>query len=244
MEKYLNFAKRSENHRPEVLLTLIDFSDSMDINDYKPSRIKGAIKANIKLITTKAKQYPNDRAGIIVFHSRARILHDLVKLSDGAESLCRSLKQYRDSGATDFTKPLEIAESIFFARSPSLQKNRKGIITKFLSEFLFETNENCPTRHIKKASCTENDITRRIIMLTDGEHNGGGSPVKVAERIKSKGVIIECVGIAGDRKDVDEQILKKIASRDENGTPRYCFIGDSETLLRKYESMAHHIRPV
>ena len=26
--------------------------------------------------------------------------------------------------------------------------------------------------------------------------------------------------------------------------PRYCFIGDTEKLIRKYQSMAHHIRPV
>ena len=46
------------------------------------------------------------------------------------------------------------------------------------------------------------------------------------------------------RKDVDEAILKKIASRNTDGSIRYCFIGDQQTLIKKYETLAKHIRPV
>lgn len=58
------------------------------------------------------------------------------------------------------------------------------------------------------------------------------------------GVIIECIGIAGTRKEVDEELLKQIASVDEHGRPRYCFISDTLNLIRKYESMVRHIRAV
>jgi len=43
---------------------------------------------------------------------------------------------------------------------------------------------------------------------------------------------------------VDESRLKKIASCNPDGSIRYCFIGDQQDLIRKYESLAHHIRPV
>ena len=79
-------------------------------------------------------------------------------------------------------------------------------------------------------------------MLTDGEHNQGGSPITVASRLKNGGVIIDCIGIGGSPKDVDEKLLEEIASRNPDGSIRYCFIGDQQQLLRKYENLAHHIK--
>jgi von Willebrand factor type A domain len=242
--KYLNFANHIQsNNQPEVLLTLVDFSGSMSIDDYKPSRQEGAIDANLKLIRTKAKQYPNDKIGIIVFHDEACVLHPPVSLATGANSLCQSLRDYNDSGGTDFTVALELAEKVFFKRPPYGKEINQSRIFKFLSKLLFETEDDSPSQHIKDIHSTGEEVTRRIIMLTDG-HNGGDSPIKIANRLKDANVIIECIGIAGNHKDVSEKILKQIASVDEYGNPRYCFIGDSESLIRKYESMAHHIRAI
>lgn len=88
-----------------------------------------------------------------------------------------------------------------------------------------------------------NRTLKRIILLTDGEHNTGSCPLKVASRLKSAGVVIDCIGIGGSPHDVDEKLLKSIASRNPNGSIRYCFIGDKHLLLKKYESLARHIRP-
>ena len=244
MEKYLNFAQKAQNDRPEVLLTLVDFSGSMSLEDYKPSRLEGAINANHKLIQTKARQYPDDLCGVIAFHHEAVVLHEPVSLAGAVNSLCKSLRDYDDSGGTDFTWALELAERVFFTSPPYGKQVRQSRISRFLTNFLFEATVDCSASHIKKATTVGNDITRRIIMLTDGEHVGEASPVKIANRLKGAGVIIECIGIAGNRHAVDEKMLKRIASVDENGKPRYCFIGNSESLLKKYESLAHHIRPV
>ena len=81
-------------------------------------------------------------------------------------------------------------------------------------------------------------------MLTDGEYNKGGSPLMVASRLKNAGVIIDCIGIGGSPGDVDEENLKQIASRNANGSIRYCFIGDQQQLLQKYQSLARHIQAV
>ena len=238
--RYLNYANRNNENIPEFLWTLLDFSGSMYEDDYKPSRIEGAIKANTKLIKTKAGLYPQDQMGIIAFDDKAHVLHTPAAIGKGSKSLCNSLrKDIEENGGTNFTAALELAEKCLF--TSTIIKKPSGIFSRLFSEILFESPEH-DLGHIRKIN-TQDKITRRIVMLTDGEHNGDGFPVKVAKRLKDAGVIIECIGIAGKRKDVDEIMLKKIASIDDNGKPRYCFIKDSSDLIKKYESMAHHIRP-
>jgi hypothetical protein len=91
----------------------------------------------------------------------------------------------------------------------------------------------------------ENDNSiKRIILLTDGEHLGGISPIDIANKLKSIGVTIDCIGIGGSPMEVDERLLKQIASRNPDGSIRYCFIGDQQKLLKKYRSLAHHIRAI
>ena len=62
--KYLNYAQRLLTQAMEIVWILIDYSPSMESDDYKPSRIEGAIKANTKLIETKAGLYPQDMMGV------------------------------------------------------------------------------------------------------------------------------------------------------------------------------------
>ena len=242
--KYLNFANPvSGNGKPEFLMTLIDLSPSMEDDDWKPSRKAGAIKANIELIKLKARHHPRDVAGVIGFGSYAELLHDPVKLANGARSICDSLKHIPDPNGTNFTAALEMAEDCFFG-TPKPLKNyiaRRPLI-RALSELFYEPDQHVPgsTREL----CTNKGMTRRIILLTDGEHNGISKPEKVADRLKSAGIVIDCIGIGGTPKDVDEARLKRIASRNPDGSIRYCFIGDQQKLLRKYQTLAHHIRAI
>lgn len=241
--KYLNFANPvSGNGQLEFLMTLIDLSPSMEDDDWKPTRKAGAIRANIELIKLKARHHPQDIAGVIGFGSYAKILHDPVKLADGARNICDSLKHIPEPDGTNFTAALKMAEDCFFG-TPKPLKNytaRRPLI-RALSELFYEPDQHTPGSTRKHR--TGKGMTRRIIMLTDGEHNGLSNPEKVADRLKNAGVIIDCIGIGGTPKDVDEKLLKKIASRDRNGSIRYCFIGNKQSLLRKYETLAHHIRP-
>ncbi len=241
--KCLNFANPvSGNGKPEFLMTLIDLSPSMNERDWKPSRREGAIKANIELIKLKARHHPMDVAGVIGFGSCAKLLHDPVKLADGARSICDSLKHIPDPDGTNFTAALEMAEDCFFD-TPKPLKNyiaRRPLIQAF-SELFYDPNQHVPGS--TREPHTNKGMTRRIILLTDGEHNGSESPQLVADRLKNAGVVIDCIGIGGTPTDVDEQLLNTIASRNSDGTIRYCFIGDQQTLIRKYETLARHIRP-
>ena len=76
--------------------------------------------------------------------------------------------------------------------------------------------------------------TERIVLLSDGGHNDGGDPVRVADELKNRGIIIECIGIGakGDR-GLHEDMLKEIAST-LNGKLLYRWIGDSGELQKHF----------
>ena len=82
------------------------------------------------------------------------------------------------------------------------------------------------------------NIQGHIVLLTDGDHNCPGFPRDWANRLKGSGVIIDCIGIGGSPSDVNEHLLRDIASIDESGRPRYRFIADSDSLLLEFREMA------
>lgn len=242
--KYLSFANRVlSDILSEILIMIIDLSASMDTQDWKPSRKAGAIEANKELIRVKAQYHPQDKVGIIGFGTKAEILHEPVCAADSAGSLCQALKNPPSMGTTNFTAALELAETCLFGNTAVLKKYNRGKgLSRFFSELLYgpvQQSSDC----IKESSATT-ETANRIILLTDGHHWDGPSPLRIAQRLKSAGVIVDCIGIGGSPTDVDESRLKKIASCNPDGSIRYCFIGDQQDLIRKYESLAHHIRPV
>lgn len=234
--KYLDFANRIQsNEVSETLMTLIDLSPSMDSDDWKPTRKAGAITANKELIKIKLKSHPHDRMGIIGFGYNARLLHAPICISKGIQGLQRALINPNGSGGTNFTVALALAENYFLGR---VNQPASNFFTRMLSEIFIEhENHKLPVGK-------DDSSLKRIIMLTDGEHNGSISPLAIASRLKNAGVIIDCIGIGGGPKDVDEKLLKQIASRNADDSVRYCFIGDQQKLLRKYQTLAHHIRAI
>jgi Mg-chelatase subunit ChlD len=241
--KYLNFANRViRGILLEILIIIIDLSGSMDAKDWKPSRKAGAIKANKELVKTEAQYHPQDKVGIIGFGTDAEILHEPVCLSQGAGSLLNALSTLPDMGYTNFKAALQLAEACLSGRPVAAGRNAgSGVVSGFLSWLLYDKPLRA-SNYIRETLSNDNCL-RRIIMLTDGDYNEGGSPLKVARRLKDAGVVIDCIGIGGSPTDVKEENLKEIASRNADGSVRYCFIGDQQQLIRKYESLAHHIRP-
>ncbi len=213
----------------ETLLTLLDLSFSMWINDWPPNRVDGAITANIELINRKLKSHPEDKVGVIGFGETAKILHPPVCLKHGSESLKKALDKPEELGSTNFTAALNLAEKCLLGKSSQWTG---GFFSRMLTELFVETDHNI--------EC-DNSL-KRVIMLTDGGHNHGNSPISVASRLKNAGIIIDCIGIGGTPKDVDEELLKRIASKNPDGSIRYCFIGNREQLISKYQTLANHIQ--
>jgi Mg-chelatase subunit ChlD len=85
--------------------------------------------------------------------------------------------------------------------------------------------------------CSKTQGTNQVVLLTDGFHNFGLSPKKAADKLR-KYATIECVGIGGKETDVDSTLLKYIASSRPDGTKRYRWIGEKETLVRHFRNLA------
>lgn len=77
----------------------------------------------------------------------------------------------------------------------------------------------------------------QVVALTDGHHNAGRGPKSVADSLR-KIATLECVGIGGCPSDVDEDLLKAIASPHPDGSPRYRWIGDKERLVEHFHNLA------
>lgn len=79
---------------------------------------------------------------------------------------------------------------------------------------------------------------RRIVMLTDGE---GGEPVTTAKRLRDAGVVIDIVGVGPTASDVNEKLLRQLASSIA-GELHYRFIRDHESLIAHYTQLANKTR--
>jgi len=76
---------------------------------------------------------------------------------------------------------------------------------------------------------------RRILLLTDGR---GGNPLPIAEKIKNDGILIDVIGIGGKPSAVDEPLLRRAATTDNDGFTHYWFIKDADSLVKHYQQLA------
>jgi len=80
----------------------------------------------------------------------------------------------------------------------------------------------------------------QVVLLTDGCHNTGPDPYATADMLRER-AIVECVGIGGGPADVDEELLRYIASSYPDGSKRYRWIGDKERLVQHFHNLAGRI---
>lgn len=78
-------------------------------------------------------------------------------------------------------------------------------------------------------------ITRRIVLLTDGQ---GGEPFRAAESLKAKGAVLDIIGVGASPGEVNERLLRAIAST-VAGELRYRFIKDQQSLVTHYTALAN-----
>lgn len=221
--RYLNFASGTNDartSRAERLVIAIDASSSMDESDWKPTRLGAAREATAALIERKRRIAPEDEIAIVSYAGAAEIVCHPVPVDSGASRLLRSLRAIRLGGCTNITAGLAASQRC-------LKPKKKGsLIGRLLTESSGSRAERC---------C-------RILILTDGGHNDGRPPLSLAARLKNDGVSIDCLGIGGSPSDVDEVLLRRIASLQPDGVaPRYAFIGDKSELITKFEQLAAHI---
>jgi Mg-chelatase subunit ChlD len=92
-----------------------------------------------------------------------------------------------------------------------------------------EAGLNLARKAIKRAGAAVNSI----VLLTDGEPNEGNAEA-AAKRVKSNGIELNIIGIGGSPADVNEPLLKQMASV-VDGERRYWFIRNVPDLVKRFE---------
>ncbi len=111
-------------------------------------------------------------------------------------------------------------------------KSIKGLRTKS------STNTAAGLRVAKKLICECSGVNNpRVLLLTDGDSNEGGCPVKEAGLLKEKGIQLDIIGIGGSPSEVNEPELRKMASV-VRGETRYWFIDSAPALIEKFKNLA------
>ena len=76
----------------------------------------------------------------------------------------------------------------------------------------------------------------QLILLTDGH---GGHPVSISQKAKQRhNATIDVVGIGGTPEDVNECLLRTVATTDPDGRSHYRFVKDAHTLKQHYHQLA------
>lgn len=94
------------------------------------------------------------------------------------------------------------------------------------------TNLNAPLVMATQLLDTRRHETLHIVMLTDGQ---GGDPLATAYLLKQSGAILETIGVGNSPYNVDENLLKAVASV-VNGKVLYRFIRDSDQLIEYFST--------
>ncbi|VGO23205.1 VWA domain-containing protein [Pontiella sulfatireligans] len=227
-----NFATAAQKLARKVCtIILIDVSPSMEAPDYPPSRLMAAIAAIIDLLGIKLERHPDDYVGIVKFSGSASIVQSPLPVGSQFEVLKHAaLNGLTVGGYTNIAAGLKCAAEALSHHCPV--PDRKGGAIK---EFFLGLDRGTAPSDASELKC---GIQGHVILLTDGDHNCPGFPRDWGKRLKDAGVVIDCIGIGGSPSQVNECLLRDIASVDESGRPRYRFIDDRDALLMEFHEMA------
>ena len=79
-----------------------------------------------------------------------------------------------------------------------------------------------------------------VTLFADGHHNYGDDPRNVAQRLRDIATV-ECVGIGASPEEVNEPLLREVASAYPDGSKRYRWIGDQERLVEQAKPLTGRI---
>ncbi len=221
---------------PDTLVLVVDVSGSMNRKDWSLSRLHGAKAACQALLERKHTLRPRDRVGLVTFGDEGKVRMAPTQVATGRKEISTAIKALKTGGGTEMSAGLKTAGRLLGSTFSPKDSFWTDPIAWLLSPFI--------TRDNASPGPESRGDNRRIILLTDGHNTGGTPPVRIAEQLKDSGIAIDCIGIGGSPGDVDEKELKAIASLDDNGKPRYWFIGQPAELIQTFKSLATSIRGI
>ncbi len=211
---------------PTYLICILDRSGSMGIEDYPPTRLLAGIRAIEAALDEKIKYRPQDKIGIVAFSEKSRCICPFTDVAD-RQKIVQSLKNLHPLSTTDFVKGLNTARKMF-EEEVGIRRQVPSLLRKLL---LMPSEAGMP----KQRTTT---LKLHAALISDGAHTEKSDPILAAEKLREIGVVLECIGIGGSPKDVDEECLKAMASTGPDGKPRYRFIGDTHALIQDFRRMA------
>lgn len=199
-----------------IWIFIIDTSGSMSTCDYPPTRLVAACEALTEFVKERRRAAPCDKVAIIAFSDNASVKQDLISV-ESQSAVVSALRRIKVDGGTNFASGLREAETLLKRR---LNPHR-GLLSRVFGTDESESGEN-------------NATTTRIVFCSDGHDYGSRNPVAIARKMKATGIVVECIGIGGCPKDVDEKRLRAMASVGPDGRVFYRFIGDKQKLIQEF----------
>jgi len=208
--------------KPIFTFFVIDVSGSMSSDDYPPTRVGAAGDASLAFLRESAARGGADhQAGVVTFNTRGRLAlppTDIRRIG-AFESVFDELD---GDGGTDFSAGLREVRAALDCGGGA------GLMGRLLAKV--------------KPAAVDPSVVRHVVFLSDGHSFAKSSAKSTAKELREAGVILETVGIGGSPEDVDERLLKAMASKDEQGEPRYRFIGDRQALLVEFKAKAARLK--
>lgn len=222
MKTEITSPQHSRQPRQDTVL-VVDCSWSMTERDYRPTRLDAAKASAKQYVNSRAQVSPNDRVAVVSFSSRATRHCPLEPLGTRQKRVVKAIKRIQPDAYTAMGKGFREAERLLLTEDDA---SAAGVWQWFLGD---------------KPPVSPN-VLKRVVGLTDGDHNKGRHPLPIAERLKQAGVLIDCIGIGKDPSQVNEDLLRQLASKDElNGGVRYRFIDDAAQLQEYFRQLATRI---
>lgn len=198
--------------RPTVKIdvALMDESQSMEELGFEhgSSKKQTVDKALKNHINVRHDQYPDDFLAIVGYSDEAELCCPLVNVRDDFRQLMAGL-----NAAKKMSGGTCIAAGLRIARDVLLERPSCLVIPGV-------------------------NVMSRVLAYSDGEDSSKAEAKRLANDLKSCGVLIETFGIGLNRRHVDEAFLKQIASKTGKFT-HYRFLGDGDEVLNAFEELAH-----
>ncbi len=208
---------------------VVDQSGSMITADFRPSRIAAAGDAALAYVQNLAGRGAVTHQGaVIAFHTKSKLLlppTDIARI----EAFEEAVAKLDAGGGTDFAEGLKPVIAALDGSTALDGSKRRGFL-----HWLFGSSRKIPV---------DVGMSHRVVFLSDGHTCGPKKEARSSARtLKDAGVVIETIGVGGDPADVDEALLKEMASLDPSGQPMYRFIGDRQALLQEFEAKAAQLQ--
>jgi Mg-chelatase subunit ChlD len=162
------------------------------------------------------------------------------RLAGAQQAAIRFLDRRREANPKDFVGVVAFSRSARVVAAPmavgehvadlrhAIQSLSTSLCTNIAAGLRLGHREIARLRHPREP---------RILLLTDGHSNTGPNPEIEAGEVRQAGIQLDIIGIGGSPDEVNEPMLKRMASI-VGGERRYWFIKSVGELVQKFEALA------